>query len=75
LLGETIAAVGAVFAVFGVYLLIESKPSTASDGRLARLLLQFLDPTTASLVANYLMVVFGTALVLLGLYVRIKAKA
>jgi hypothetical protein len=75
LLGETIGAVGAIFAIFGLYLLWKAEPSTASDGRLASLLLSFLDPATASLVASCFLVVFGAALVSLGLYVRSKAKA
>ena len=61
--------------MFGLYLLSEDKPSTAADGRLARLLLDFFDPITAAVIGNYATVIFGALLVILGLYVRFNKKA
>jgi hypothetical protein len=74
-LAQTICAVGAVFALFGAYLLWEGKPSTASEGKLARLLLGFFDPMTASLIASYLSLGFGVALIVLGLCVLLRGRA
>jgi uncharacterized iron-regulated membrane protein len=74
LLAETMCAVGLVFAAFGAYLLWETKASVPSDGRLARLLLKFFDPMTASLIASYASLGFGIALTLLGLHLLLKAR-
>jgi hypothetical protein len=74
-LGQVLAITGAVFAVFGLYLLREAKPSTAADGRLARLLLDFFDPMTAALVATYSVMTFGVLVGTLGVYVLLSAKS
>jgi hypothetical protein len=74
-LGQALALIGAVFAVFGLYRLGEAKPITAGDGRLARLLLDFLDPMTATLVESYSTMVCGALVAGLGLYLIFGEKS
>ena len=72
---ETVLITGAVFAIFGVYLLWESKPAAASDGILARYLLILFEPAVASVVAGYFVLIAGVVFVVTGLYFRFRKNA
>lgn len=73
-LGQILAVVGAVLAVFGLYRLGQAKPISAGDGRLARLLLDFFDPMTATLVESYSAMVLGALVAGVGLYFTFNGK-
>jgi hypothetical protein len=73
-LGLALAIVGAVLAVFGLYRLGEAKPITAGDGRLAQLLLEFVDPMTATLAESYAAMMVGALLAGVGLYMVFSEK-
>jgi len=67
-LGQMLAIVGGVLAVFGLYRLGQAKPISAGDGSLARFLLNYFDPMTATLVESYSAMIFGALVAGVGLY-------
>ena len=73
-LGQMLAIAGGVLVVFGLYRLGEAKPISAGHGPLARLLLDFFDPMTATLVESYLATIFGALVAGLGLYLFFGEK-
>jgi hypothetical protein len=73
-LGQALAIAGMAFGLFGLYLLGAAKEISAGDGRLARLLLDFFDPMTATLVESYSPMIFGVLLGALGVYVLYSEK-
>jgi hypothetical protein len=70
-----LALVGGMLAVFGLYRLGAAKEVSAGDGRLARLLLDFFDPMSATLVESYLAMIFGALVAGLGLYIFFGGKS
>ena len=74
-LGQMLALVGGVCAVYGLYRLGQAKPITAGEGRLARLLLDFFDPMMATLVESYSAMILGVGMVGVGLYLLFSEQA
>ena len=74
-LGQILAIVGGVCAVYGLYRLGQAKPITAGGGHLARLLLDFFDPVMATLVESYSAMILGVGMAGVGLYLLFSEQA
>lgn len=72
--GQVLAIIGAVLAVFGLHRLGDAKPLSAGDSWIGRLLLGVFDPMTAALVASYAPMILGALVGAIGLYVFLSQK-